>query len=118
MKLDLDTPRVSGIEIFPKKPIVPMPGMTQQMRVLATYADGAVRDVTLEAFIDSGNTEVAEPDKLGLITVVRRGEAPILARYRRFVHRHDDHRDGRPLRATSGRTCRPTTLSTSWCTTS
>ena len=40
-----------------------------------------VRDVTLEAFIESGNTEVAEPDKQGLVTVMRRGEAPVLARY-------------------------------------
>jgi hypothetical protein len=55
--------------------------MTQQMRVLATYSDGTVRDVTLEAFIASGNTEVAEPDKLGLLTTIRRGESPILARY-------------------------------------
>ena len=98
VKLDLDSPRVAKIEIFPKNPIVPMPGMTQQMRVLATYGDGAVRDVTLEAFIDSGNTEVAEPDKLGLISVVRRGEAPVLARFEGLVHRHHDHRDGRPQR--------------------
>ena len=49
--------------------------------MLATYADGTVRDVTLEAFIESGNTEVAEPDKLGLVSVIRRGEAPILARF-------------------------------------
>ncbi len=81
VKLDLDSPRVASIEIFPKNPIVPMPGMTQQMQVYAAYSDGAVRDVTLEAFIDSGNTEVAEPDKLGLVTVVRRGEAPVLARF-------------------------------------
>ncbi len=81
LKLDLDSPRVEKIEIFPKNPIVPMPGMVQQMRVVANYADGTVRDVTLEAFIDSGNTEVAEPDKLGLVSVVRRGEAPILARF-------------------------------------
>jgi len=81
VKLDLDSPRVTGIEIFPKNPIVPMPGMSQQMRLLATYSDGRVRDVTLEAFIESGNTDVAEPNKLGLISVVRRGEAPILARF-------------------------------------
>ncbi len=81
MKLDLDSPRVTAIELFPKNPIVPLPGMTQQMRVLATYSDGAVRDVTLEAFIDSGNTEVAENDKLGLVTMIRRGEAPVLARF-------------------------------------
>ncbi|MBI3837363.1 MAG: hypothetical protein HY288_05450, partial [Planctomycetia bacterium] len=81
VKLDLDSPRVASTEIFPKNPVVAMPGMSQQMKVLATYSDGAVRDVTLEAFIDSGNTDVAEPDKLGLISVIRRGEAPILARF-------------------------------------
>jgi hypothetical protein len=81
VKVDLETPRVTGIEIFPKNPIVPLIGMTQQMRLLATYADGTVRDVTLEAFIESGNTEVAEHNKLGLMSVVRRGEAPVLARY-------------------------------------
>ncbi len=81
VELDLDSPRVTSIELFPKNPIVPLPGMTQQMRVLATYGDGAVRDVTLETFIESGNTEVAENDKLGLVTMIRRGEAPVLARF-------------------------------------
>ena len=81
LKLDLDGPRVASIEIFPKNPTVPLPDMTQQMKVLATYTDGSVRDVTLEAFIESGNTEVAEPDKRGLVTVIRRGEAPVLARF-------------------------------------
>ncbi|MGD9723871.1 MAG: DUF1549 domain-containing protein [Pirellulales bacterium] len=81
VKLDLDSPRVASIDIMPKNPIVPRPGMAQQMRLLATYTDGTVRDVTLEGFIESGNTEVAEPNKTGLISVVRRGEAPVLARY-------------------------------------
>ena len=40
-----------------------------------------VRDVTREAFITSGNGEVAEHDDFGLLTTLRRGEAPILARY-------------------------------------
>jgi hypothetical protein len=81
VKLDADSPRVASIEVFPKNPIVPLPGMTQQTRVLATYGDGSMRDVTLEAFIESGNTEVAEPNKLGLISVIRRGEAAILVRF-------------------------------------
>lgn len=81
LKLDLDSTRVTGIEVLPKNPIVPMPGMTQQVKVLATYGDGTMRDVTLEAFVESGNTEVAEPDKLGLISVIRRGEAPVLVRF-------------------------------------
>ena len=81
MKLDLDAPRVTRIELWPKNPIVATPGITQQMRVLATYSDGQVRDVSLEAFVESGNSEVAEINKLGLVTTVRRGEAPVLARY-------------------------------------
>ncbi|MHC4994876.1 MAG: DUF1549 and DUF1553 domain-containing protein, partial [Planctomycetota bacterium] len=51
------------------------------IRVKATYADGSQRDVTREAFIESGNTEVAEADREGYLTAVRRGEAPVLARY-------------------------------------
>lgn len=81
LKLDLDAPRVAKIDIWPKNPIVPLPKMTQQFRVLASYTDGSVRDVTLESFIESGNTEVAEHNKQGLLTMVRRGEAPVLARF-------------------------------------
>jgi hypothetical protein len=32
--------------------------MIQQMVVLATFSDGEVRDVTQEAFVESGNIEV------------------------------------------------------------
>ncbi len=81
VKLDLDSPRVTKIEFLPQNPVVPLPGMKQQAAVMATYSDGTTRDVTLESFIESGNTEVAEIDKLGLVTMVRRGEAPLLARF-------------------------------------
>jgi hypothetical protein len=81
VKLDRESPRVASIDILPKSPVLPLPGVKQQMVVLATYADGNVRDVTAEAFIESSNTEVATHDKQGLITAVRRGEAAIMARY-------------------------------------
>ena len=80
-KLNMETPRVSKIEISPSKPVVQVIGAKQQMRVVATYADGLVKDVTAEAFIDSGNPEVLTADKTGLMTSVRRGEAAILARF-------------------------------------
>jgi WD40 repeat protein/mono/diheme cytochrome c family protein len=80
-KLDLATPRVSKIELAPMNPVVQRPGQRQQVRVIATYADGRRRDVTRESFVDSGNTEVATSDRTGLMTAVRRGEAPILARF-------------------------------------
>ena len=54
-----------------------------QFRVVATYSDGKTRDVTAEAFIDSGNGDVAAaiPDQNGVLNTLRRGEAPVLARY-------------------------------------
>jgi hypothetical protein len=80
-KLDLKSPRVTGIEVFPKDPVVQQVGARQQVRVVATYADGKKRDVTAEAFVESGNTDVAKTDGGGLVESLRRGEAPLLARY-------------------------------------
>ncbi len=79
--LDMNSPRVAKIQVFPQDPVVQTIGSRQQMRVVATYADGSARDVTAEAFIESGNTDVATAEKGGLITSLRRGEAPVLARY-------------------------------------
>jgi hypothetical protein len=81
VKFDSDAPRVKSIELFPKNPTVARIGQKQQFAVKATYADGTVRDVTAETFIDSSNTEVATVDKTGLLTSVRRGETTLLARY-------------------------------------
>ncbi|MEK6238968.1 MAG: DUF1553 domain-containing protein, partial [Planctomycetales bacterium] len=81
VKLDLDAPRVTGITIQPSNPVVQKAGGTQQMRIVATFADGKTRDVTSETFISSGDTEVAVGDAKGIVSAVRRGEAPILARY-------------------------------------
>jgi WD40 repeat protein/mono/diheme cytochrome c family protein len=80
-RLDLTTPRVSKIDVTPINPVVERIGARQQLRVLATYSNGEVRDVTREAFLESGNTEVATANRAGLVTAVRRGEAPVLARY-------------------------------------
>jgi WD40 repeat protein len=79
--VDFKSPRVTRIEVMPKNPVIQKIGSRQQMRIIATYADGYTRDVTNEAFIESGNTEVVEADKKGLCTTVRRGEAPVLARF-------------------------------------
>ena len=80
-KLDLKSSRVTGIELSPKNPVVQKTGDKQQMRVIATYADGKKRDVTAEAFIETGNSDVATTDKTGLVVTARRGEAPMLARF-------------------------------------
>jgi hypothetical protein len=81
VKLDLDAPRVTSIAIAPLDPILPRAGLKQQMTVLATYSNGDVRDVTREAFIESGNIEILSADDRGVVTMLRRGEAPVLVRY-------------------------------------
>ena len=80
-RLDIGSARVKSIAVTPQDPVVQRIGDTRQIRVVATYADGSEADVTREAFVESGNTEVATTDKTGLVTTIRRGEAPILARF-------------------------------------
>ncbi|MCA9138030.1 MAG: DUF1549 domain-containing protein, partial [Planctomycetales bacterium] len=80
-QLNLESARVARLEIYPQNPVVQSIGGDQQVRLIAHYADGSSRDVTREAFIESGNTEVATAGGGGLLTAVRRGEAAILARY-------------------------------------
>jgi len=80
-RLNVRAPRVTSISVVPENPVAQRLGSRQQVRVVARYADGASRDVTREAFIETGNADVATANKHGLMTAVRRGEAPILARY-------------------------------------
>ena len=80
-KLDLTTARVESISIEPQMPVVQRLGAKQQMRILAKYTDGTLRDVTAESFIESSNRDVAQADSTGLITTERRGESAILARF-------------------------------------
>ena len=73
--------KVREIKLYPENPVVQRIGETQQFRVTAIFEDGTRRDVTRESFVTSGNGEVAEHDDLSLLTTLRRGEAPVLARY-------------------------------------
>ncbi|MCC6235538.1 MAG: DUF1549 domain-containing protein, partial [Verrucomicrobiales bacterium] len=79
--LNLASPRVQRIEMLPIDPVVLDVGSRQQMRVIATYTDGRRSDVTADAFLESGNGDVATAEPGGLLTSLRRGEAPILARF-------------------------------------
>ena len=81
VELDLDSSRIASIEIFPKKPVLPLPGMKQQMAVIATYDDGSVRDVSAEAFIETSDIDITDAERGGIVTALRRGESAIMARY-------------------------------------
>ena len=80
-KLNVKAPRVAKIELSPQNPVVQRVGARQQMRVIATYADGSTRDVTTLAFVETGNQDVAKTDSANVVTTLRRGEAPMLARF-------------------------------------
>ena len=80
-KLEQTRPKVASIAISPENPTIQRLNSTQQLRIVATYADGSTKDVTREAFIDSGNADVAVTNRWGLTTALRRGEAPLLARF-------------------------------------
>ncbi|MGB7345605.1 MAG: DUF1549 domain-containing protein [Pirellulaceae bacterium] len=80
-QLNPKTAKVQRLEVFPVNPIVESTQAKQQVRVVAFYPDGSSRDVTQGAFIESGNTEVATTAAGGMLSAIRRGEAPILARY-------------------------------------
>ncbi len=79
--LDQSVERVASISVAPINPVVQNIGARQQIRVIATYTNGVTRDVTGEAHLVSGNTEVAEVNRAAVLTAIRRGEAPVLARF-------------------------------------
>ncbi|HEX5471424.1 MAG TPA: DUF1549 domain-containing protein, partial [Lacipirellulaceae bacterium] len=82
-QLNLASPRVASIRVTPLNPVIETIGARQQVRVVAAYTDGSERDVTREAYIESGNTDVLKPvsGSPGLLEALRRGEAPALVRY-------------------------------------
>lgn len=79
--LNSNSAKVARIELYPNKPVVELENGWQQFRVVAHYHDGTSRDVTQEAFVESGNGEVCKSYGTGILQAIRRGEAPILARY-------------------------------------
>jgi len=79
--LDMNYSRVTRIEVYPQDPVLPEAGKQQQMVVLAHYDDGAIKDVTSEAFVESGNIEVLAAEPNGVVKFLRKGESPVLVRY-------------------------------------
>jgi hypothetical protein len=73
--------QVTKLDIEPPEMLAPKPGSTQQLKVIAHYADGATRDVTNEALYSSNTPIVADVNATGLIKTERKGEAAMLIRY-------------------------------------
>lgn len=72
--------KVVKLEAFPKRRVAKA-DESQQVRVVATYKDDTVRDVTAWARYDSMDEAVLEVTESGLINVVGRGQAPVMVRF-------------------------------------
>lgn len=74
------TPAVTGLEVEPAKRVAG-PGAKQQIRVVATYADGRRRDVTAWTRFDCLDEGVVTVTPSGMATTVGRGQGAVMARF-------------------------------------
>jgi hypothetical protein len=73
--------KIAGIETQPANVEMAKPGQEQQIKVVAHYLDGAVRDVTKEAVIASNIPDTADVTTDAIVKGIRTGEATMLVRY-------------------------------------
>ncbi|MGN6136112.1 MAG: DUF1549 domain-containing protein, partial [Aureliella sp.] len=89
---------VQRLEVFPQKRVARV-GSPQQLRVVAQYADGTLRDVTAMAIYDAIDTGVVNVTRGGLATTYGEGQSAIMIRYEgqvatsTFVVPFSDHAD-------------------------
>ena len=76
-----EVPAVLSLHLYPPNAVLDGDGTTQQLNVLARYADGTTRDVTSLAFFMSSNGTSASVDQKGVVTAHARGEAFLMARF-------------------------------------
>ncbi len=77
---DKEAVKVTAVEVYPAQRLAE-PGVTQQLRVTAHHSDGSVRDVTHWARFDSMDDAVLSVTPEGRVSVIGRGQAPIMVRY-------------------------------------
>src|SRR5438045_2581668 len=73
--------QVTKLDVQPPEMLAPKSGATQQLKVVAHFADGAERDVTKEALYSSNTPTIADISGEGVIKTERKGEAAMLIRY-------------------------------------
>src|SRR5580700_2136127 len=73
--------KVERVEMQPAEVEMAKPGLEQQIKVIAHYLDGAVRDVTKEAVIASNTPDTADVTADAIVKGARIGEATMLVRY-------------------------------------
>src|SRR3984885_14153035 len=73
--------KVERVEMEPAQIEMAKPGLEQQIKVVAPYLDGGVRDVTKEAVIASNIPDTADVSTDAVVKGARIGEATMLVRY-------------------------------------
>jgi hypothetical protein len=76
-----DLAPIKGVQILPGSRVQLAPARWQQLTVMATFADNAVRDVTRLTVFSSSDTAVADVTPNGLVEFHQAGEVAILCRY-------------------------------------
>ena len=71
---------VTSVQVHPNQ-VISHPEATQQLRVVATYADGKQRDVTALAQFDSNDPGIVEVDDGGHVSVVGNGQTVVMIRF-------------------------------------
>ncbi|MDX1946832.1 MAG: DUF1553 domain-containing protein [Pirellulaceae bacterium] len=71
---------VTKLTVFPTLRVGQI-GLSQQLRVIAEYADGSKRDVTAWAKYDSMDDGMLAVSPSGLVTTIGKGQAPIMVRF-------------------------------------
>lgn len=74
-------PALQKVTVLPGPRVLQAPAHRQQLAVLATFADGSVRDVTRLSVFSSSDDNIAKVDATGLVEMQQVGEAAILCRY-------------------------------------
>ena len=72
---------VTSIEVVPRQARLER-GATQQLSAIAIYSDGTTEDITRTVQYESNNTDLAEVDPRGLVSLTdRAGDVAVMARY-------------------------------------
>lgn len=78
-------PYVQRIAITPQQRTLQR-GVEQQISALAFYSDGSVEDISRSAQYESNNTDIADVDRQGLVTLkAQAGDAAVMVRYQGHV---------------------------------
>ena len=71
---------VTALSVHPKQRVGKQ-GLSQQLRVEATYADGTIRDVTALALFDSMDEAMLDVSDTGFVRTHGKGQAPVMVRF-------------------------------------